>query len=53
MLSYDLDKMLYTIPADKHSPEDISMILKDHPEVKFVSLVGIDVGGLDTDEKNF
>ena len=51
MLSYDLDKMLYTIPADKHSPEDISMILKDHPEVKFVSLVGIDVGGLDTDEK--
>ena len=39
MLSYDLDKMLYTVPADKHSPEDISKILKSHPEVKFVSLV--------------
>ena len=51
MLSYDLDKMLYTVPADKHSPEDISRILRSHPEVKFVSLVGIDVGGLDTDEK--
>ena len=26
-------------------------ILEEHPEVKFVSLVGIDVGGHDTDEK--
>lgn len=51
MLSYDLNKMLYTIPADKHSPEETDRILKAHPEIKFVSLVGIDVGGLDTDEK--
>jgi len=51
MLSYDLNKMLYTLPADKHSPEDIKKTLEDHPEVKFVSLVGIDVGGHDTDEK--
>ncbi len=51
MLSYDLNKMLYTLPVDKHSPEDIKKILKEHPEVKFVSLVGIDVGGHDTDEK--
>ena len=51
MLSYDLNKMLYTLPADKHSPEDIRKALEDHPEVKFVSLVGIDVGGHDTDEK--
>ena len=51
MLSYDLNKMLYTLPVDKHSPEDIRKILKEHPEVKFVSLVGIDVGGHDTDEK--
>lgn len=51
MLSYDLNKMLYTIPADKHSPEDITRILNEHPEVKFVSLVGIDIGGHDTDEK--
>ncbi len=51
MLSYDLNKMLYTLPADKHSPEDIKAALDAHPEVKFVSLVGIDVGGHDTDEK--
>lgn len=51
MLSYDLNKMLYTLPADKHSPEDIRKTLQEHPEVKFVSLVGIDVGGHDTDEK--
>lgn len=51
MLSYDLNKMLYTLPVEKHSPEDIKKILKEHPEVKFVSLVGIDVGGHDTDEK--
>ena len=51
MLKYDLDKMLYTLPADKHSEGEITEILKAHPEVKFVSLVGIDVGGHDTDEK--
>lgn len=51
MISYDLDKMLYTIPADKHSTEEIREILGKHPEIKFVSLVGIDVGGHDTDEK--
>ena len=51
MLKYDLDKMLYIIPADKHSPEEVSSILKEHPEVRFVSLVGIDIGGHDTDEK--
>ena len=36
--------MLYVIPADKHSPMEISSILNAHPEVKFVSLVGIDRG---------
>ncbi len=51
MLAYDLNKMLYTIPADKHEPEEIRKVLREHPEVKFVSLVGIDVGGHDTDEK--
>ena len=51
MLSYDLNKMVYIIPADKHSPGDVSSILNAHPEVKFVSLVGIDIGGHDTDEK--
>ncbi|MDR0886540.1 MAG: glutamine synthetase [Clostridiales Family XIII bacterium] len=43
--------LLYTIPADKHTPEEVLGILCAHPEVKFVSLVGIDLGGHDTDEK--
>lgn len=51
MIDFDLDKMLFTIPADKHSKEEIISVLKAHPEVRFVSLVGIDIGGNDTDEK--
>ncbi|MBO5148694.1 MAG: glutamine synthetase, partial [Anaerotignum sp.] len=51
MINFDLNKMLFTIPADKHSKEEITSVLKAHPEVRFVSLVGIDIGGNDTDEK--
>lgn len=51
MLEYNFDKMLFRIPEDKHSPEEIIRLLDEHPEVKFVSLVGIDIGGHDTDEK--
>ena len=51
MLDYDLDKMLYTLPADQHGINEIQNVLSAHPEVKFVSVVGIDVGGNDTDEK--
>ena len=43
--------MLFTIPAGAHSREEITETLKRHPEVKFVSLVGVDIGGHDTDEK--
>lgn len=51
MLNYDLNKMLFTLPSDKHSESEIRAVLAAHPEVKFVSVVGIDVGGHDTDEK--
>ena len=51
MLDFDLDKMLFTIPAGNHSPEEITSLLRAHPEVRFVSLVGLDIGGHDTDEK--
>ena len=51
MLNYDLDKMLFTLPPASHDGDSIRMILERHPEIKFVSLVGIDVGGHDTDEK--
>ncbi len=51
MIDFDLERMLYCIPADEHKPEDLKDILRKHPEVKFVSLVGIDLDGRDTDEK--
>ena len=46
-----IDKMLFTIPAEKHTVKEIGELLNEHREVKFVSLVGLDIGGHDTDEK--
>jgi glutamine synthetase len=46
-----IDKMLFNIPAGKHSVKEIEEMLKQHKEVKYVSLVGLDIGGHDTDEK--
>ena len=51
MLDFSLDKMLFNIPADKHEKKDIAGILEYHPEVQFVSFVGLDIAGNDTDEK--
>lgn len=42
--------LLYTIKANTPKEEIIKQ-LRDHPEIKFVSLVGIDLAGNDTDEK--
>ncbi len=43
--------LIYTIPKEKHSEKELNMILTSHPEIKFVSLIGIDLSGNDTDEK--
>ena len=51
MLDFDLDAMLFNIPADCHSKEKITKILKEHEEVQFVSFVGLDIAGNDTDER--
>lgn len=45
------NELLYYIPVGKHSNEQLVTLLKEHPEIKFVSLVGIDLAGNDTDEK--
>ena len=45
-----MKNLLYTIRA-KTPKEEIIGLLKEHPEIKFVSLVGIDLAGNDTDEK--
>ena len=46
-----IDRMLFSIPAEKHTEKEIEELLSRHKEVKFVSLVGLDIGGHDTDEK--
>lgn len=51
MLDFKLDAMLFQIPADKHEKTDLMKILKEHPEVQFVSMAGLDMVGNDTDER--
>ena len=43
--------LLYVIPAGKYGKEELLALLKNHPEIKFVSVVGIDLAGNDTDER--
>ena len=48
MINNDL---LYYIPSGEFGKEGVLGLLKTHPEIRFVSLVGIDLAGNDTDEK--
>ena len=43
--------LLCVIPPELHKVKDITNILDKHPEIKFVSLVAVDLAGNDTDEK--
>ena len=43
--------LLYTIDKDKHNKKDIYDILASNKNIKFVSLMGVDLGGNATDEK--
>lgn len=47
----NLKKMLFTIPVGAHTKKEVTELLQEHPEVMFVSLMGVDIGGHDTDEK--
>jgi glutamine synthetase len=51
MLEFNIDDMLFTVPPHMHGRNELISLLGEHPEVQFVSLVGIDMGGHDTDEK--
>jgi len=44
-------ELTYFISKKDHSPEAIEKILTAHPEIKFVSAIGVDLTGNDTDEK--
>jgi glutamine synthetase len=48
---YLSEKLLYVLPQDQHSFETIRRELSVHPEIRFVSFVGIDLSGNDTDER--
>ncbi len=43
--------MIYRIEKEKHNAKDMLAILGANPEIKFVSLVGLDIYGHSTDEK--
>lgn len=46
-----MSNKIYTIKPDCHNKECLTKILRDHPEIQFVSFMGIDIGGNGTDEK--
>ncbi len=48
MNKYDL---LYVIRPEEQNEESLRSLLALHPEIKFVSLMGVDFAGNDTDEK--
>lgn len=45
------NELMYSIPKESHCPESLNNIIENHPEIKFVSLVGVDLSGNDTDER--
>ena len=45
------EPMLYCLPPWTHNKETLTELLKAHPSIQFVSLIGVDLGGNDTDEK--
>ncbi len=51
MINFDLNKMLYTLTPDCHDADTIRSKLTSHPEVRFVSLTGVDMAAHNTDEK--
>ncbi len=49
--SFSNEKLLYLIPPELRNPKGLKQVLIENPQIKFVSLVGVDLGGNDTDEK--
>ena len=46
-----MKELLYVIKPDKHSKDDLKIILESNRNIRFVSLMGVDLGGNATDEK--
>lgn len=45
------EPMLYYLPPWTHTKDRLTQLLRAHPSIQFVSLVAVDLGGNDTDEK--
>ncbi len=45
------EDLIYVIKKEDHSPEKVIAILEAHKEIKFISLVAVDLGNNHTDEK--
>lgn len=45
------NELIYIITKEYHNEDYLLSLLNEHPEIKFVSLVGVDLAGNDTDEK--
>ncbi len=46
-----MSNRIFTIKPENHNKKDLTVILQDHPEIQYVSFMGIDIGGNGTDEK--
>jgi len=45
------DSLLFLVPPELRDAKGLEKILIENPQIKFVSMVGVDLGGNDTDEK--
>lgn len=43
--------LLHVIPADQHDAATVKQLLESNPQIKFVSLMAVDLGNNSTDEK--
>ncbi|MTI49069.1 glutamine synthetase [Sporosalibacterium faouarense] len=46
-----MSSLVHVITPAKHDSNSLKAILSSHPEIKFISLMGIDIGGNATDER--
>jgi glutamine synthetase len=44
-------ELIYFIPPNNHDEESLKKLLAEHPEIQYVSLMGVDLAGNGTDEK--
>jgi glutamine synthetase len=46
-----MGELLHVIPPSERTPQGLRALLSAQPQIRFVSLAGVDLGGNDTDEK--